>query len=131
MTLEFSIHNTIEGSTTYHPRKFYVYVLVDPFTFVPIYVGKGTGSRYLNHWRRRFEVFSSSGRVNPKNRHLRSMKAEPRYFIQDNLDQKDSFALETRYLRGLENYYKVKLTNLIYKTGDSLNVSREVLASLS
>lgn len=31
-------------------KKFYVYILVEPETYLPIYVGKGSGNRLFHHW---------------------------------------------------------------------------------
>lgn len=94
-----------------------------PINYIPIYVGKGSGGRYLEHYLRRSEINHGSGRFNSKNEKLRDLKIPPRYFIEECISQEVSFTLETDYIKYLEKYYEMKLTNIIYKTGDSLNVS--------
>lgn len=76
---------------------FYVYVIRCPDTNTPLYVGKGTGDRYTQH----FKFCDVDYQKNCSNKmiksHLRSLKRKgkaPVYELHHNLTEKEAFSLE-------------------------------------
>ena len=82
-------------------HRFYVYVLVNPLTLKPMYVGKGTGSRCFTHWENRFcdDTY--------KSRYLRLIKSKDiLYYIQDFFTEEiQAFDLEAKLI----NHFGLRL----------------------
>jgi hypothetical protein len=78
-----------ENSTT----KFYVYMLIDPVTTIPFYIGKGSGDRYKKHVSK-VNYDTNRHKANKIKQILRS-GAQPEYkFPGVNLTENEAFALE-------------------------------------
>lgn len=81
---------------------FYVYVIKCPDTYEPRYVGKGTGDRYLHHYKFCDVKYYKNYSNKLVKQWLRTLKAEgkfPVYDIQENLTESAAFDLETQLIK--------------------------------
>lgn len=108
-------------------ERFYVYIIVNPITRIPFYVGKGQGSRLTTHWYNR-DSDNSSKSIYLRKLYNRGYK--PLYFIFGFYkDEKRAYKEESRLIShyGIRSYKKGILYNKVFgglNKGNSL--SKEV-----
>lgn len=100
-------------------EKYYVYGLYDPKTYLPFYVGKGSGSRKRHHlsWK------STNGNNPHKDNKIAKIKREGREpyseIIWDKLKEAKAFDREWGLIHILDVCPNVSLTNIAYTWGHS------------
>ena len=92
----------------------YVYMLVDPDTGMPFYVGKGVNNRVYQHVD---NVRQGKGKSEPKNeeisRILNGNKEVIHYIIRHGLDNDTALIVETSIIDFYNKFSQTKLTNIV------------------
>ena len=93
---------------------FYVYMLIDPDTNYPFYVGKGENNRVFEHVE---NVKRGLGKSEPKNeeisRILNNNKEVVHYIIRHGLDNDTALVVEASIIDFYNKFSQTKLTNLV------------------
>lgn len=91
-------------------KTWYVYLLCDPDTEIPFYVGKGTGKRMENH---EIQVDSPHSKNQAKNEVIRRILAEGKQVLKKKVEEfeleYDAYELEAKLIK----QYKPHLTNIV------------------
>lgn len=100
----------MRNTPTYAQKRWYVYMLCDPDTEVPFYIGKGTGDRIDDH-----ERFVNSGwhaMNEEKNRVIRRILAEGKRVLKKIVAEFDVEGDAYAYEHALINSFHGQLTNM-------------------
>ena len=124
-------------------NKFYIYVLKDPITFAPFYVGKGTGNRMTSHAKivKRGKVANKNNySLTNKLKQLLESNADPIYEKPyQGLSEETAYELEAQLIEkiGLENLCNIakgglggKTTTVPWNKGKSGHCSEETLIKM-
>ncbi len=78
--------------------KYYVYMLIDPVTNLPFYVGKGCGNRWMSHYNETLEK-TTNKRKFYKIRKLTKLGHKPKVvFVSEGLSEIDAYKIERSYI---------------------------------
>lgn len=94
--------------------KWYVYLLVNPETSQPFYVGKGENNRVFQHVE---NVREGKSRSEPKNEMIKSIldRGEEviHYIVRHGMDEKTALSVEASLIDAFNLFDATKLTNLV------------------
>ncbi|MBS1516637.1 MAG: hypothetical protein JSS91_00965 [Bacteroidetes bacterium] len=90
---------------------YYVYALIDPFTNMPFYIGKGKGNRVFNHVDLALETETSNDKYETIREIQNKLGAVKHIIIRHGLTEQQAFEIEATIIDLLE-YLKISTTNI-------------------
>ncbi len=113
--------------------KYYVYLLIDPKTDEPFYVGKGIGNRVFNHVKCALEEETSNKKYEEIRRIIDEGNEVKHLIVRHGLTEKNAYEIESalidtfKFIPKLENYVRGNIQGGVNSIEKGLMTSNEII----